>query len=50
MAVAAGYQEVFNVPEGFEGKKDEKGYRIVNGWKNRGLPYTYKLEANYLYR
>jgi rhodanese-related sulfurtransferase len=50
MAVAAGFQEVFNVPEGFEGKKDEKGYRTVNGGKNRGLPFTYKLEAKYLYR
>ena len=50
MAVGAGFQDVFNVPEGFEGKKDEKGYRTVNGWKNRNLPYTYKLEAKYLYR
>jgi len=49
MAVSAGYQNVFNVPEGFEGKKDEKGYRTVNGWKNSGLPYTYELKAELIY-
>lgn len=50
MAVGAGFQRVFNVTEGFEGKKDEKGYRTVDGWKNRGLPYTYKLKAELVYR
>ena len=50
MALSAGYPNVFNVPEGIEGKKDEKGYRTVDGWKNRGLPYTYKLKEKYIYR
>jgi rhodanese-related sulfurtransferase len=50
MAIGAGFQKVFNVPEGFEGKKDEKGYRTIGGWKNRGLPYTYKLDEKLLYR
>jgi rhodanese-related sulfurtransferase len=49
MAMNAGYQNVFNVPEGFESRKDEDGYRTVEGWKNRGLPYTYKLEQKYIY-
>lgn len=50
MAIGAGFQKVFNVKEGFEGKKDEKGYRTIGGWKNRGLPYTYELIAEFAYR
>lgn len=50
MAVGAGFQKVFNVMEGFEGKKDEKGYRTVDGWKNRGLPNTYALKEEHVYR
>lgn len=50
MAVGAGFQKVFNVPEGFEGKKDEMGYRTIGGWKNRGLPYTYRLKKKLTYR
>lgn len=50
MAIGAGYQNVFNVKEGIEGKKDEKGYRTIGGWKNRGLPYTYDLKEEYAYR
>jgi rhodanese-related sulfurtransferase len=50
MAFRVGYQKVFNVTEGFEGKKDEKGYRTIGGWKNLGLPYTYALDEKYLYR
>ena len=50
MAAGAGFQKVFNVPEGFEGKKNVNGYRTVDGWKNAGLPYTYKLKAELIYR
>jgi rhodanese-related sulfurtransferase len=50
MAIGAGFQKVFNVIEGFEGKKDEKGYRTIGGWKNKGLPYTYDLKEEYAYR
>jgi rhodanese-related sulfurtransferase len=50
MALGAGFQKVFNVEEGFEGKKDEKGYRTIGGWKNRGLPYTYELNEKFTYR
>ena len=36
-AAAAGFT-AYNVLEGFEGEPDPSGARIVNGWKNRGLP------------
>ncbi|MDH4233217.1 MAG: rhodanese-like domain-containing protein [Nitrospirota bacterium] len=36
---AAGYTNVSNMVDGFEGgKKDQYGYRTINGWKNSGLP------------
>jgi rhodanese-related sulfurtransferase len=36
-AAAAGFT-AYNVLEGFEGEPDAAGVRVVNGWKNRGLP------------
>lgn len=36
---AAGYQ-VLDMPEGFEGGTDSRGYRTKNGWKLT-MPYTY---------
>lgn len=45
----AGYKNVYNIIDGFEGDKvkDTKsvfvGERRVNGWKNSGLPYTYHI-------
>ena len=36
-ATEAGFTS-YNVLEGFEGEPDRHGDRIVNGWKNRGLP------------
>lgn len=50
MAMSSGFKKAFNVTEGFEGKKDERGYRTLGGWKNRGLPYTYDLKPELLYR
>ncbi len=44
-----GFQKLFNVREGFEGRKDSKGLRNLNGWKNSGLPYTYQLDPDLLY-
>lgn len=35
----AGYRQVFNVLEGFEGAKDAQGRRTLNGWRQRGLPW-----------
>ena len=46
----AGFEQVFNVREGFEGKKSRDGHRTVDGWKNEGLPYTYELDPALLHR
>ena len=40
----AGYKNVYNLDQGFEGDKDAQKHRTVNGWKNAGLPYTYKVD------
>ena len=43
-----GYTNVYTVTEGFEGDKakagENKGKRVVNGWKNANLPWHYKLD------
>ncbi|MFC8304001.1 rhodanese-like domain-containing protein [Specibacter sp. NPDC057265] len=38
LASDAGYT-AYNILEGFEGVQDGYGDRVVNGWKNRGLPW-----------
>jgi len=44
----AGFTRVYSITEGVEGDtaKDgpKAGQRTVNGWKNAGLPWTYKLD------
>lgn len=49
----AGYKNVYSVIEGFEGDSSKvagaEGTRTVNGWKNDGLPYTYKHEKSKMY-
>jgi rhodanese-related sulfurtransferase len=40
----AGYTNAWNQVEGFEGDMSKDGRRDVNGWKNAGLPWTYKLD------
>lgn len=49
----AGFTRVYSITEGFEGDsaKDgpKAGQRIVNGWKNAGLPWTYKLVKAKMY-
>ena len=45
-----GFQKLFNVREGFEGRKDSQGLRNLNGWKNAGLPYTYQLDPDLMYK
>ena len=37
-ATAAGFTS-YNVLEGFEGEPDAYGDRVLNGWKNRHLPW-----------
>jgi rhodanese-related sulfurtransferase len=44
--IAAGYSNVWNLVEGFEGDKNKDGARAVNGWRNAGLPWSYKIPAN----
>ena len=36
---------LYNVVDGFEGDKNDTGVRAVNGWRNAGLPWTYKVRA-----
>jgi rhodanese-related sulfurtransferase len=46
----AGYTNVYNITDGMEGDvvKDpgsaNVGKRVVNGWKNSGLPWTYSID------
>lgn len=49
----AGFTRVYTQVEGFEGFKAEtgkhKGKRVVNGWKNLGLPWSYDLPPEKMY-
>lgn len=49
----AGYSKVYSVAEGFEGDTakggPKDGQRVVNGWKNANLPWTYKLDKAKMY-
>lgn len=48
-----GYSNVYTVVDGFEGdavaEGPQAGQRVLNGWKNAGLPWTYKLDKNKVY-
>jgi len=48
-----GYTKVYTVVDGFEGDKakegENKGKRVVNGWKNSGLPWTYSMDKDKMY-
>ena len=48
-----GYTAVYVVVDGFEGgalsSGERKGWRLKNGWKNAGLPWSYKLNKEKLY-
>jgi rhodanese-related sulfurtransferase len=39
---------LYSMVDGFEGDKNDAGRREVNGWKNAGAEWTYKLRADYL--
>jgi rhodanese-related sulfurtransferase len=45
-----GYSTVFSVVDGFEGdiaaSGPKQGQRVVNGWKNANLPWSYKLDKD----
>jgi len=44
-----GYEKVYVVVDGFEGSTmkdgERKNWRLKNGWKNAGLPWSYKLNS-----
>ena len=50
----AGFKEAWNVTDGMEGDMVEApgspdhGRRLVNGWKNAGLPWTYEVDPGLL--
>lgn len=50
----AGYTRVYTTIDGFEGDPvadgPHKGERLVNGWRNAGLPWTAKLDRAKMYR
>lgn len=43
-----GFSRVWSVVDGFEGDMKD-GRRAVNGWKNAGLPWGYKLDRAKMY-
>jgi len=49
----AGYTNVYTIVDGYEGDKarkgEHKGQRVVNGWRNSDLPWSYKLEKSKMY-
>lgn len=53
LLASQGYTMVYNQVEGFEGDlaKDgpAAGKRAVNGWKNAGLPWSYRLTKTKMY-
>ena len=55
MLAQAGFSKVYNIVDGFEGDKvkDDNSYfngkRYVNGWRNAGVPWTYKLKPEQMY-
>lgn len=48
-----GYKNVYIMTDGFEGGKvkegEHKGYRLKNGWKYNGYPWTYKINKEKAY-
>ena len=44
-----GFTQVWSVVDGFEGDMSQDGRRSVNGWKNAGLPWAYKLDRARMY-
>lgn len=56
MLMAAGFKNVFNISDGFEGGKlnlpgsYKNGQRIINGWKNSGAPWTNKIDPALVYK
>jgi rhodanese-related sulfurtransferase len=49
MLAQAGFKNLYSVTDGFEGDKSKEGKRTVNGWKNAGATWTYKLDQKLAY-
>jgi len=56
MLAKAGFRNVYNVVDGFEGDKVDDptsayyGKRMKNGWKNSGAPWSYDCDPALLWR
>jgi rhodanese-related sulfurtransferase len=52
LLAAAGFRNVYNIVDGMEGDAVTdpdsvfRGQRLVNGWKNSGLPWTYDIDPS----
>ena len=48
-----GYTKVYSVVDGYEGDKAKSGVgsgqRVVNGWRNAGLEWSYKIDPEQVY-
>ena len=48
-----GYQNVYTILDGYEGDKakegESSGQRVVNGWRNAGLDWSYKISSSQVY-
>jgi rhodanese-related sulfurtransferase len=55
LLLQAGYTNLYQLWEGFEGiavsdkELPSYGKKIVDGWKNRGLPYTWDMDPQYIF-
>jgi rhodanese-related sulfurtransferase len=53
MLEGKGYRQVYVVVDGFEGRTmkdgERKHWRLVDGWKNSGLPWSYTLNKSKMY-
>ena len=51
--VCGEHENVYTMVDGFEGGSaksgPQKGSRVVNGWKNSGLPWRWKLDSEKMY-
>lgn len=50
LLLKAGFKNLFFITDSFEGTLDKDGHRTVDGWKNNGLPYTYNLDSELIYK
>jgi rhodanese-related sulfurtransferase len=52
LLAAAGFKKVYSITDGMEGDPVQdpgsvfRGQRLVNGWKNSGLPWTYDVDPD----